>query len=98
MGFVQPSVNLQSDVQFSLDQNPATRQDGYVIVDASLGLRDVDGRYQLTFFIKNLANQSYTTSTFRDAFFGGAASPNNLSQYIPKDANRYVGASLRVRM
>ena len=96
--FVQPSINLQSDVLFSLDQDPTTRQDGYVTVDTSVGLRQLDGRYQLTLFVKNLFDQSYTTSIFRDAFFGGAASPDNLSQYIPKDANRYVGASLRVRL
>lgn len=96
--FVLPSINFQSDVLYSLDQDPATRQDGYVIVDTSIGLRQIDGRYQLTFFVKNLFNESYATSIFRDAFFGGAASPNNLSHYIPKDANRFVGASLRVRL
>jgi hypothetical protein len=47
-------------------------------------------------FVRNLFDQSYATSIFRDAFFGNAASPDNIDQYRPKEAERYVGASLRV--
>jgi iron complex outermembrane receptor protein len=94
--FAQASVNLQSDVLFALDQDPATTQDGYVTVDASLGVKDADNRYQLTLFVRNLFDTEYATSIFRDAFFGNAASPNNLDHYLPKEANRYFGASLRV--
>jgi iron complex outermembrane receptor protein len=95
--FVQASLNLQSDVLFSLDQDPATRQDGYATVDASVGLKQADGRYQLTLFVKNLFDQSYATSIFRDSFFAGAASPANVDHYLSKEANRYFGGSLRVR-
>jgi iron complex outermembrane receptor protein len=94
--FAQASLNLQSDVLFSLEQDPATNQDGYVTVDASLGLSDAAKRYQLTLFVRNLFDQEYATSIFRDAFFGNAASPNNIDHYLPKEANRYFGASLRV--
>ena len=94
--FVQSTLNLQSDVIFSLDQDPLTLQDGYVTVDGSLGIREADGRYQITLFVKNLFDQSYATSIFRDAFFAGAASPNNIDHYLPKEANRYFGASVRV--
>jgi iron complex outermembrane receptor protein len=94
--FAQASLNLQSDVLFSLEQDPATNQDGYVTVDASVGLSDASKRYQLTLFVRNLFDQEYATSIFRDAFFGNAASPNNIDHYLPKEANRYFGASLRV--
>jgi iron complex outermembrane receptor protein len=95
--FVQASANMQSNVLFSLDQDPATKQDRYTTVDASVGLSDADRRYQLTLFVRNLFDQEYATSIFRDAFFGNAASPNNIDHYLPKEANRYFGASLRVR-
>jgi iron complex outermembrane receptor protein len=94
--FAQASLNWQSSVIFSLDQDPATRQEGYTTVDASVGLKEASNRYQLTLFVRNLFDQEYASSIFRDAFFGNAASPNNLDHYIPKDANRYFGASLRV--
>jgi iron complex outermembrane receptor protein len=87
---------MQSDAIFSLDQDPLTVQDGYVTVDASIGVKDVDNRYQLTLFVRNLFDEAYATSIFRDAFFGNAASPDNLDHYLPKEANRYFGASLRV--
>ncbi len=96
--FVQSSVNLQSDVIFSLDQDPLSAQDGYVTVDASVGVGSADGRYTLTVFAKNLFDDSYATSIFRDAFFAGAASPNNIDHYLPKESQRYFGASLRVRL
>jgi iron complex outermembrane receptor protein len=94
--FVQSSVNMQSDVLFSLEQDPLTAQDGYVTVDASIGVKDVGNRYQLTLFVRNLFDEQYATSMFRDAFFGNAASPNNIDHYLPKEANRYFGASVRV--
>jgi iron complex outermembrane receptor protein len=94
--FVQSSVNMQSDAIFALDQDPATIQDGFVTVDASIGVKGADNRYQLTLFVRNIFDEEFANSIFRDAFFAGAASPNNISQYLPKEANRYVGASLRV--
>jgi iron complex outermembrane receptor protein len=87
---------MQSDVLFSLEQDPLTEQDGYATVDASVGVQTADNRLRLTLFVKNLFDQSYATSIFRDAFFGNAASPNNLDHYLPKQANRYFGGSLRV--
>jgi iron complex outermembrane receptor protein len=95
-GVVQGSVVHQSDVLFSLEQDPISRQKAYTTVDASAGVRTGDGRYQLTVFVRNLFDQSYATSIFRDAFFGNAASPNNIDHYRPKEAERYVGAALRV--
>lgn len=95
--FGQTTLNWQDDVLFSLDQDPLTRQDGYVTVDASVGIRFAR-RYQLTFFVKNLFDERYATSIFRDAFFATAASPNNIDQYLPKEANRYIGGSFRVTL
>jgi len=94
--FFQSSLNMQSDVLFSLEQDPLTRQDGYVTVDASVGLKEVGNRFHVTLFVRNLFDEEYATSIFRDAFFGNAASPNNLDHYLPKEANRYFGASVRV--
>ena len=91
--FVTGALRWQSQVQFSISQNPNTIQEAYAIADASVGVTGGDGRYTLTFFVKNLFDQSYATLIFQDSVISG---PLNLNHQLPKDADRYVGGSLRV--
>jgi iron complex outermembrane receptor protein len=51
--FVQTSLLMQDDVIFAADQDPLTRQDGYAVVDASIGLASDDNRWTLTLFVEN---------------------------------------------
>ena len=44
---------------FSVDNNPALRQDGVWLVDASIALGRKDGRYALTAWVKNLGDVGY---------------------------------------
>ncbi|WP_299329487.1 TonB-dependent receptor [Parasphingopyxis sp.] len=93
-GFLQAGMRWQSDTQFSITQNPNTIQDGYAIVDASVGLTADDGRYTVTLFVRNLFDTNYTNFIFQDPVLTGQI---NLNQYAPRDADRYFGGSVRVR-
>lgn len=92
--FVQGSYVWQSDVQFSLTQNPNTIQGSYGIFDASVGLADLDDQVQVSFFVKNLLDKDYASFIFQDAIITNAV---NINHYIPKNAERFVGGSVRVR-
>jgi iron complex outermembrane receptor protein len=96
-GFVQANVNFQSDQQFSLEQDPLRVQDSYTLVDLNVGVRDVDNRYNLTLFVRNLFDVNYFTQLNHGTILASAASPNDLWANVPKDANRYVGATLGAR-
>ncbi|MGB7405578.1 MAG: TonB-dependent receptor, partial [Pacificimonas sp.] len=93
-GFVQTNLRFQSDTQFSLNQNPNTIQDGYAIVDASLGVASADDRWTVTGFVKNLFDKNYVNFLFQDPLYTGTV---NIDQYAPKDADRYFGGSVRFR-
>jgi iron complex outermembrane receptor protein len=82
---------VQDKVIFAADQDPLTRQSGYAIVDASVGLMSDDERWTLTFFVENLLDQNYVSAIARDPL-----SPVSTIHWRPKDAERYFGASLRL--
>ncbi|MEO0981271.1 MAG: TonB-dependent receptor [Pseudomonadota bacterium] len=91
--FVQGAYRWQDDVQFSLAQNPNTIQEAYGVVDASIGIQDNEGLYTLTIFAKNLANRNFANFLLQDPVSTGTL---NIAHYLPKNAERYVGVSLRV--
>lgn len=61
--------------------------DPYGIWNASVGISDSDDKYRLTFHVRNITDQSY-------ALLNVSAGQR---LQIPRDADRYVGVSLRVR-
>ena len=89
-GFIQANYRWQDEVQFALEQDPLTIQDAYGILNMSVGVRTPDNGVQATLFVRNLTDETYTANIFRDAVVEGA-----VSQYIPRDAERYFGGSLR---
>jgi iron complex outermembrane recepter protein len=89
--FVQLSLLMQDDVRFDINQDPLARQDGYVTVDASIGIADDDGRYTLSLFVENLFDENFVQAVARDPL-----SPVSTIHFRPKDADRYFGATLRV--
>jgi len=96
-GFVQAQVTTQSKYNFTIEQDPLTVQDAYSIVNASVGLRDRDAKYQLSLFVNNLFNQHYVTLMGRPSTLTTATVfPNSLVGTVPKDANRYFGATVNV--
>jgi iron complex outermembrane recepter protein len=73
--------------QFS-DLGEAGPIDPYGIWNASVGISDADDKYRLTFHVRNITDESYVLLN---------VSAGQRLQ-IPRDADRYVGVSLRARM
>jgi iron complex outermembrane receptor protein len=95
--FVQGQVTSQSKFNFTIEQDPLTVQNAYTIANATVGLHDRDAKYQLAFFVDNIFNQHYVTLMARSPELTTAAvTPNSLTGLVPKDANRYFGATINV--
>jgi iron complex outermembrane recepter protein len=62
--------------------------ESYGIWNASLGVGDIDDKYRLTFHARNIGDTSYITLNT------GAG----LRTYIPRDADRYFGATLSAKI
>lgn len=87
-GFLQVDWRHQSDTGYDLLQNPVAFQKAYGVLDLSMGLRDADGdRFRLSFFIKNLLNETYAATVMAPA--GGSAGV--AVQSLPRDYARYFG-------
>ncbi|SLK01120.1 TonB-dependent receptor [Novosphingobium mathurense] len=84
--YVQSNMTYQTRVQYQLDQNPVTIQDGFAVVNAELGLEDKDGKYSLAFFVRNLFDKNFTGNIFSSSFNGG-----RVYQQVLRDADRYWG-------
>lgn len=77
-----------TSTQYSdLGQSPNTRIDPYGIWNASIGVSDIEDKYRLTFHVRNITDESYVLLNIE----------NGRRLQIPRDADRYVGVSLRVR-
>ena len=96
-GFVQASAVSQSKYNFTIEQDPLTVQNAYTIVNTSIGIHDLGGRYELSLFADNVFNRHYLTYMQRGISLTSAAYfPNSLLGIVPKDANRYFGATISV--
>ena len=92
-GFASLSYLYQSKVHYDLFNNPYAVQGGYGVLNASLGLKESSGDgMKLTLFVNNLAKKRHA------AFIGDQASTfgnkHVLTQFVPRSAQRYVGAKL----
>ncbi|SDD05316.1 iron complex outermembrane recepter protein [Sphingomonas sp. YR710] len=96
-GFVQVALNYQSDTIFALNQDPLLKQDGYAIVDASIGLRQIDSRWNVTLFVRNLFNHTYYSQLNHGTILANATNGTDLWANINKDANRYFGTTFGVK-
>lgn len=94
-GFVQLSATQQSEVTFSLEQDPGLVQDGYGLVNLTIGAITADERYTLSLFVRNLFDQDFVNGMQRESIVTNAANPGNIAYFPAKDAERYVGVSLR---
>ncbi|MCJ2184286.1 TonB-dependent receptor plug domain-containing protein [Novosphingobium sp. 1949] len=84
--YVQSNLSYQTKVQYQLDQNPDTVQNGYAVVNAEIGLEDKKGGYSFAFFVRNLFDQNFTGNIFASSFNGG-----RVYQQVLRDAERYWG-------
>ncbi|MFC4311908.1 TonB-dependent receptor [Steroidobacter flavus] len=97
MGFVQLNVNWQDDYQFALEQDPLRVQKSYALVDASVGFSDLNERYKVTLFVRNLFDENYYSQLNHGTILATTASPYDLWANINKDANRYFGVTASYR-
>lgn len=88
-GFIQVDGSWQSEVQYQLDQNPNTTQDGYGLIHLSAGVKDDDGIWTATVFVRNLLDETYASNVFADPLYAGV-----ISHFLPKDSERFFGARL----
>ncbi|GAB3460073.1 TonB-dependent receptor [Azotobacter salinestris] len=77
----------QDEVQFTLDQNPDTKQGAYGIWNASVALADYNDGWRVAFLGKNLNDKSYAQSM--------ASGGNYIYRFVPRDDERYFGVQLR---
>lgn len=94
--FVQANYYFRSDTIFGLYPsniaNP-TEQDGYGLLNTSLGLVLADGRATLSVFARNLLNTNFV-SGIADLPFDGAG---GLLQFVTPEARRTVGIATNLR-
>jgi iron complex outermembrane recepter protein len=62
--------------------------EGYGLWNASVGYSDADDNWRLTFMMRNITDESYVLLN----------TGNGVRLHIPRDADRYMGASLRFRI
>lgn len=85
-GFVQVTGRWQSSVNYSLNADPRAEQDAYAVVNLALGVTDDNDRYTAALFVNNVFDEFYTSNIFADPLYAGV-----VSQYVPRDFQRYVG-------
>ncbi len=93
-GFVDGGVVTQSSTEFALNQNPGSVQPDYTTANLSVGVRDRDGRYELTLFARNLFDQNFASAIFEAPVNNSPT--GNFGQYLSRYSARFVGANLRL--
>lgn len=98
--FATSDYRWQSATQFSLNQDPGTIQKAYGILDAGFGMKDKNGAYKLSFFVKNLLDNHYAegmTNLPRNPNWSTSTVNVSSTQWIPpRDYTRYYGMRLDV--
>ncbi|HZU62643.1 MAG TPA: TonB-dependent receptor, partial [Novosphingobium sp.] len=88
------NISYRTATLLQADQNPATRQPGFALVDLSLGFQTKDEKASLTFFVNNLTNHYYLTNA--EDFFASATTGNYVIGQPARDSHRYFGGRLSV--
>ncbi|WP_342776708.1 hypothetical protein [Hankyongella ginsenosidimutans] len=86
VAYLRTSYSYTGD-QFS-DLGEGGPIDQYGIWNASFGLSDEDDKYRVTFTVRNILDKSYVSLN----------TSNGQRLLIPRDADRYVGVNLRIRL
>jgi len=80
-----------SSIQHQLGDDPVTREPSRGSLGASVGIKPLNGRWEIQLFGKNLTNEHYYTYLYNIATIG---SPFG---FIPRDFDRYGGVKLTYR-
>ena len=93
-GFVQGNYQFRDKVSFSAAGDPNLVQDGFGLVNGSIGIGETDGRWTATIFVKNLFDKFYATNIISQPVLNA---PGVYSQFYTPDARRIVGVSLGMK-
>lgn len=91
-GFITASYLFKSAFNFANTQDPATVQDAYSLVDTSIGIVGDDDQYTLTFFVKNVLDENFSTSLINLTAFG-----TPLAQFPNYNSERRFGFSIKAK-
>ena len=90
-GFAVFDYFWQDDVIFAITQDPLEVQSDYGIANLRLGLTDKRDRYQVSFFVNNLFDETYTAGTWNAAvMFAGREA---VLGSVPRNSQRYAGVT-----
>ncbi len=87
--FSQAAIYHRSATLTALNQAPNTRQRGYELVDAGIGIVDPSETFTLSLFGKNLFDVNYVES-----IFGTPLDAGGYSQFVGTNARQTLGVSL----
>ena len=83
------TYTYRTRAQFQPDQNPATVQGGFGLLNLSVGVRDTSGKYSITAFCNNVTDHFYATDI--EDFWNSPWNSNTAVQQPARDAKRYFG-------
>ena len=92
-GIAQANWQYQSGVYY-VAEDPQTFQKAYSIVNAGIGVRDKDHKWEIVAFVNNLFDQQYYPSLVNTA--GNFGSKIATQALLPRDFRRYGGVRLGV--
>lgn len=91
--------SYRSSAYLAADQNPATRQEGFGLLNLSLAATPNNNAYTVSVFANNVFDHFYLVNA--EDFFSGLYATNNNANVIvgrpARDARRYVGVRLDYR-
>ncbi len=91
-GFVSGSYFYRSEAISALDQDPNALLEGYGLVDASVGLRAADDKWQVSLFAKNVLEEKFVETIIDTPFDGGG-----YSQFLSPASESIEGIRLDLR-
>jgi iron complex outermembrane receptor protein len=89
--YLQGTWTHTSQVMLQVDQNPLALEPGHNQLNASIGLKTADDRFEFQIFAKNLTDEFYYTSRVPVAVVGLPAA------YLPRDYHRIIGIRIAGR-
>ncbi|MET0266776.1 MAG: TonB-dependent receptor, partial [Duganella sp.] len=88
-GIANLNYQHQSAVNFDLGANPLTEQGSYGIVNGSIAVSNPGHSWKVTLYVNNLLDKSY--SSFIADHYNFYSGSHVLMQFLPRNADRYVG-------
>ncbi len=86
------NYHYQTNVLFDVSQDPGAIQKGYGILDLSGSLVEINKKYSIDFFVKNVLGQHFVDAI---APIGSPLAPGGYLQILDKYSERRVGVALR---